>query len=96
MDGAAHYYKSALTIAPNDADALMGRSRVYSEKNDPGHRRCRCWSRWSKGGSDKCAGALIGLSAVYRKLNRPEDAKARAWRAYQKYKDMKEKTRKDL
>ena len=28
------YYKQALVLAPNDADALIGHGRVYTEKDD--------------------------------------------------------------
>jgi Tfp pilus assembly protein PilF len=88
MDVAANYYKQALTIAPNDADALQGLARVYTEKGDAASA-LPLLEQVVKADPTNVQ-AHYRLSAVYRKLNRPEDAK-RELAEYQKYKDMKEK-----
>jgi Tfp pilus assembly protein PilF len=88
MDVAANYYKQALKLAPNAADALQGLARVYAEKNDPASA-LPLLEQVVKADPTNVQ-AHYRLSAVYRKLNRPEDAK-RELAEYQKYKDMKEK-----
>ena len=88
MDGAAKYYKEALTLAPNDPDALQGLARVYTEKGDA-TSALPLLEQVVKADPTNVQ-AHYRLSAVYRKLNRPEDAK-RELAEYQKYKDMKEK-----
>lgn len=91
LDGAAASYKKALTLAPADADALIGMARVYTEKNDPQAAAPLLESVVKADISN--VQAHYRLSVVYRKLRRPEDAK-RELAEYQKYKDMKEKLRK--
>jgi tetratricopeptide (TPR) repeat protein len=91
MDGAANYYKQALGLAPNDADALMGQARVDTEKGDAASALPLLEKVVAADPTN--VQAHYRLSAVYRKLNRPEDAK-RELAEYQKYKDMKEKLRK--
>jgi Tfp pilus assembly protein PilF len=90
LDGAANYYKQASALAPNDADALMGMARVYTEKNDVASALPLLEKVVAADPTN--VQAHYRLSAVYRKLNRPEDAK-RELAEYQKYKDMKEKLR---
>jgi Tfp pilus assembly protein PilF len=90
LDSAAVYYKQALELQPNDADAALGLARVYTEKNDP----ASALPLLERVIADDPTNVLAHyrLSAVYRKLNRPEDAK-RELAAYQKFKDIKEKLR---
>lgn len=91
LEGAAKYYTQASTLAPNDADALLGMARVYMEKNDP-QSALPLLERVVAADASNVQ-AHYRLSVVYRKLKRPEDAK-RQLEEYQKYKDMKEKLRK--
>ncbi|HEU4634942.1 MAG TPA: tetratricopeptide repeat protein [Edaphobacter sp.] len=91
LDEAAISYKKALNIAPNDADALIGLARVYTEKNDA-QAAAPLLERVVKADVSNVQ-AHYRLSVVYRKLKRPDDAK-RELEEYQKYKDMKEKLRK--
>jgi len=90
LDVATNYYKQALVIAPNDADALLCNERAYTEKNDPASALPLLERVVAADPTN--VQAHYRLSAVYRKLNRPEDAK-RELEAYQKYKEMKEKLR---
>lgn len=91
LDAAANYYKKALALAPNDADALLGAARVFNERNDPASALPLLEQIVAADASN--VQAHYRLSVVYRKLNRPADAK-RELAEYQKYKDMKEKLRK--
>lgn len=91
LEGAAKYYTQASTLAPNDADALLGMARVYTEKNDP-QSALPLLERVVAADASNVQ-AHYRLSVVYRKLKRPDDAK-RQLEEYQKYKDMKEKLRK--
>ncbi len=88
LNGAATYYKHALTLLPSDADAAIGLARVYTEKNNA-EAALPLLERVVAADPSNVL-AHYRLSAVYRKLKRPDDAK-RQLDDYQKYKDIKEK-----
>jgi Tfp pilus assembly protein PilF len=90
LDGAAKRYDDALKIVPNDPDALLGRARVYTEKNEAATALPLLERVVADDPSNMQA--HYRLSVAYRKLKRPEDAK-RELQAYQRYKAMKEKLR---
>ena len=90
LDGATSYYKQALALAPNDADASIGLAHVYTEKGSLQPAEQLLQAVIAADPSNVLA--HYRLSSVYRGMNRPADAK-REIEAYQKYKDIKEKLR---
>lgn len=90
FNGAIGYYKQALAIAPDDADATLGLAHVYIEKDESASALPLLEPLVAADPSNVLA--HYRLSTAYRKLKRPEDAK-RELEAYQKYKDIKEKMR---
>jgi len=90
LDGATSYYKQALTLAPNDADASIGLAHVYTEKGAPQSAEPLLLAVIAADPTNILE--HYRLSSVYRAMNRPADAKHEI-EAYQKYKDIKEKMR---
>jgi Tfp pilus assembly protein PilF len=88
FDGAVTYYKQALALAPNDADAKLGLAHVYIEKDQSASALPLLEPLVAADPTNVLA--HYRLSTAYRKLKRPEDAK-RELDAYQKYKGIKEK-----
>jgi predicted Zn-dependent protease len=90
LDGATSYYKQALALTPNDADASIGLAHVYVEKGAPQSAEPLLLAVIAADPTNVLA--HYRLSSVYRAMNRPADAKHEI-EAYQKYKDIKEKMR---
>jgi cytochrome c-type biogenesis protein CcmH/NrfG len=90
FDGAVVYYKRALALVPDDADATLGLAHVYIEKDESASALPLLEPLVAADPTNVVA--HYRLSTAYRKLKRPEDAK-REMAAYQKYKDIKEKMR---
>lgn len=90
FSGAMTYYKDALAIIPDDADATLGLAHVYIEKDESNSAVPLLEKLVAADPTNVLA--HYRLSTAYRKLKRPDDAK-RELDAYQKYKDIKEKMR---
>jgi tetratricopeptide (TPR) repeat protein len=90
LDGATSYYKQALALAPNDADATIGLAHVYTEKGKPQSAEPLLLAVIAADPTNVLA--HYRLSSVYRAMNRPADAKHEI-EMYRKYKDIKEKLR---
>jgi len=90
LDGATNYYKRALALAPNDADASIGLAHVYTEKGAPQSAEPLLQTVIAADPTNVLA--HYRLSSVYRAMNQPADAKHQI-EEYQKYKDIKEKMR---
>lgn len=90
LDGASSYYKRALSLSSNEADALIGLARVYGQKGEPGSALPLLERVVSDDPSNELAHYRLG--AVYRALNRPEDAK-REVDVYKKLHEKKEQLR---
>lgn len=90
FDGAVAYYKRALALVPGDADATLGLSHVYIEKDESASALPLLEPLVAADPTNVLA--HYRLSTAYRKLKRPVDAR-REMDAYQKYKDIKEKMR---
>lgn len=92
LDGAAAYYKQALGLAPEDAEAEIGMAKVDAERNDNAAAAALLEHVIRADPSNLVA--HYRLSAVYRSLGRSEDAR-RQIEEYQKYTAMKEKMEED-
>jgi len=90
FDGAVSYYKRALALAPEDADAKLGLAHVYIEKDESASALPLLEPLVASDPTNILA--HYRLSTAYRKLKRPDDARHEL-DAYQKYKDLKEKLR---
>jgi tetratricopeptide (TPR) repeat protein len=90
MDAATNYYKQALALAPNYADASIGLAHVYTQKGMPQSAEPLLLAVIAADPANVLA--YYRLSSVYRAMNRPEDAKHEI-EMYRKYKDIREKLR---
>ncbi len=88
LNDAETYYRRALALAPNDADALIGMAHVDSERGEDEAALPLLQQVVTADPSNVLA--HFRLAAVYRKLHRTDDAK-RELEQYQKYRDLKAK-----
>jgi Tfp pilus assembly protein PilF len=90
MDAATSYYKQALALAPNYADASIGLAHVHMQKGMPQSAEPLLLAVIAADPTNVLA--HYRLSSAYRAMNRPEDAKHEI-EMYRKYKDIREKLR---
>lgn len=92
LEVATVYYKQALGLAPEDAEAEIGMAKVDAERNNNAAAAALLEHVISADPSNLVA--HYRLSAAYRSLGRPEDARQQI-EEYQKYTAMKEKAQED-